>query len=134
MCTDSRSLYSMLIYLYFFNDTPLSLLITLVHPLLPFFFFNDPAPTEISPLPLHDALPISQAAASTLQPPARAPADSLPACAEPGHLGHEAKNSLMPPAMAASLAAALLVACGGGGGDTAPGTGNGGNEIGRAHV
>src|SRR5256885_10909017 len=22
------------------------------------FFFNDPAPTEISPLPLHDALPI----------------------------------------------------------------------------
>src|SRR5260221_7627999 len=24
-----------------------------------FFFFNDPAPTEISTLPLHDALPIS---------------------------------------------------------------------------
>src|SRR3990172_8236976 len=24
-----------------------------------FFFFNDPPPTEISPLPLHDALPIS---------------------------------------------------------------------------
>src|SRR2546421_6624399 len=24
-----------------------------------FFFFNDTAPTEISPLPLHDALPIS---------------------------------------------------------------------------
>src|SRR2546428_12364287 len=24
-----------------------------------FFFFNDPAPPEISPLPLHDALPIS---------------------------------------------------------------------------
>src|SRR5260221_6940537 len=71
--------------------------------------------------------PTPQAAASTLQPPDRAPADSLPACAEPGHLGHEAKNSLMPPAMAASLAAALLVACGGGGGDTAPGTGNGGN-------
>src|SRR3989338_6761588 len=23
-----------------------------------FFFFNDPAPTEIYPLPLHDALPI----------------------------------------------------------------------------
>src|SRR2546421_10647394 len=23
-----------------------------------FFFFKDPAPTEISPLPLHDALPI----------------------------------------------------------------------------
>src|SRR3990167_6875095 len=25
----------------------------------PFFFFNDTAPTEISPLSLHDALPIS---------------------------------------------------------------------------
>src|SRR5256885_5560313 len=25
-----------------------------------FFFFNDPAPTEISPLPLHAALPISR--------------------------------------------------------------------------
>src|SRR5256885_7380057 len=25
-----------------------------------FFFFNDPATTEISPLPLHDALPISR--------------------------------------------------------------------------
>src|SRR5256885_13429804 len=27
--------------------------------LLFFFFFNDPATTKISPLPLHDALPIS---------------------------------------------------------------------------
>src|SRR3954462_12887842 len=27
-----------------------------------FFFFNNPAPTEISPLPLHDALPINDAA------------------------------------------------------------------------
>ncbi|WP_088164305.1 DUF1800 family protein [Delftia sp. K82] len=71
--------------------------------------------------------PTPQAAASTLQPPDRAPANSLPACAEPGHLGHGPKSSLIPPAMAASLAAALLVACGGGGGDTAPGTGNGGN-------
>src|SRR2546425_11163336 len=26
-----------------------------------FFFLNDPPPTEISPLPLHDALPISRA-------------------------------------------------------------------------
>src|SRR2546422_8600177 len=25
-----------------------------------FFFFNDPAPTEFYPLPLHDALPISR--------------------------------------------------------------------------
>src|SRR2546429_9447703 len=29
-----------------------------------FFFFNDPAPTEIYPLSLHDALPISAAGAS----------------------------------------------------------------------
>src|SRR3989338_6675651 len=28
------------------------------HLLFPFFFFNDPAPTEIYPLSLHDALPI----------------------------------------------------------------------------
>src|SRR2546430_14397006 len=28
------------------------------HIILFFFFFNDPATTEISPLPLHDALPI----------------------------------------------------------------------------
>src|SRR3989449_1902792 len=32
-----------------------------VAPILRFFFFNDPAPPEISPLPLHDALPISLA-------------------------------------------------------------------------
>src|SRR5256885_16769775 len=31
--------------------------------LLLFFFFNDPAPTEIYPLSLHDALPISLPAA-----------------------------------------------------------------------
>src|SRR2546429_9134802 len=38
-------------------DTPL---ITMINPWTSFFFFfNDPAPTEISPLPLHDALPIS---------------------------------------------------------------------------
>src|SRR5260370_35571392 len=29
--------------------------------ILPFFFFNDTPPTEIYPLPLHDALPISDA-------------------------------------------------------------------------
>src|SRR5256714_12378356 len=33
-----------------------------------FFFFNDPAPTEISPLPLHDALPIFAALLPNLQP------------------------------------------------------------------
>src|SRR2546429_4353356 len=43
-------------------DTPL---ITMINPWTSFFFFfNDPAPTEISPLPLHDALPISPPAPS----------------------------------------------------------------------
>src|SRR5688572_31021720 len=31
------------------------------HPFFSFFFFNDPAPTEIYTLSLHDALPISRA-------------------------------------------------------------------------
>src|SRR5207302_11132731 len=30
-----------------------------LHPMFPFFFFNDPAPPEIYTLSLHDALPIS---------------------------------------------------------------------------
>src|SRR2546425_5064749 len=30
-----------------------------------FFFFNDPAPPEISPLPLHDPLPIGERAAQS---------------------------------------------------------------------
>src|SRR5258708_25743198 len=49
----------------------------LVHPIhvLSFFFFNDTAPPEIYPLPLHDALPISCStaiaqAASNSQSPA----------------------------------------------------------------
>src|SRR5258705_9743278 len=33
-----------------------------LNPHLSFFFFNNTAPTEISPLPLHDALPISSSA------------------------------------------------------------------------
>src|SRR3989338_2058312 len=32
-----------------------------------FFFFNAPAPTELSPLPLHDALPISKISAACLR-------------------------------------------------------------------
>src|SRR5256886_5659830 len=31
-----------------------------------FFFLNDPAPTDISPLPLHDPLPISSTTASAI--------------------------------------------------------------------
>src|SRR2546422_9520765 len=36
---------------------------------LNFFFFNDRAPPEIYPLPLHDALPISAAAAAPAAEP-----------------------------------------------------------------
>src|SRR2546430_11328117 len=35
---------------------------------MPLFFFNDPAPTEIYPLSLHDALPICLDAASAGSP------------------------------------------------------------------
>src|SRR3712207_9060838 len=34
-----------------------------------FFFFNDTATTEISPLPLHDALPICSVGAENERPP-----------------------------------------------------------------
>src|SRR5207302_9035432 len=37
-------------------------------PPLPFFFFNDPPPTEIYTLSLHDALPISSAMISGRRP------------------------------------------------------------------
>src|SRR2546425_9883774 len=38
-----------------------------------FFFFNDTATPEISPLPLHDALPISPVRGSSPLPPSRCP-------------------------------------------------------------
>src|SRR5256885_4008067 len=38
-----------------------------------FFFFNAPAPTEIYPLPLHDALPISASLTFAPAPPSAAP-------------------------------------------------------------
>src|SRR2546430_15042246 len=38
--------------------------LTRLPPFCFFFFLNDPAPPEISPLPLHDALPISTPRAS----------------------------------------------------------------------
>src|SRR2546430_6134334 len=37
-----------------------------------FFFFNDPAPTEISPLPLHAALPIPELEQPPLEQPREA--------------------------------------------------------------
>src|ERR1035437_8533069 len=51
----------------------------LLHPALRgsfFFFFNDPATTEIYPLPLHDALPICIAFGQRKKPP-RLPAPAL---------------------------------------------------------
>src|SRR5258708_26339916 len=47
--------------------------------ILRFFFFNDPATTEIYPLSLHDALPISGSAASTAVPPGSVTAVSISA-------------------------------------------------------
>src|ERR1039457_3797727 len=46
---------------------------------LPFFFFIDTAPTEISTLPLHDALPISDSLPAANAPPAETPRPSPPA-------------------------------------------------------
>src|SRR2546421_6552938 len=42
-----------------------------------FFFFKDPATTEIYPLPLHDALPISRRRARLRASGVRAPGDAL---------------------------------------------------------
>src|SRR5256886_14885619 len=44
-----------------------------------FFFLNDPAPTEISPLSLHDALPISRISCQS-PPLAAGRAAAKPAC------------------------------------------------------
>src|SRR5258708_23700856 len=57
-------------FIYF---TDIFLIFSYTHP-LPlsfFFFFNDPATPEISPLPLHDALPISLLAADIVAEPIR---------------------------------------------------------------
>src|SRR3989440_10470113 len=45
------------ILLFFYSSLHLHLIFH-IHNNVFFFFFNDPAPTEFSPLPLHDALPI----------------------------------------------------------------------------
>src|SRR5437879_11277397 len=47
------------------------LLLSRFFTLLFFFFFNDPAPTEIYTLSLHDALPISRCLRCRYQPPTR---------------------------------------------------------------
>src|SRR2546430_16684269 len=65
-----------------------------------FFFFNDPATTEIYPLSLHDALPISIAAA-----PARVRAGLDRIVAELGPSGHLVGDAF---SVADLTAAALL--------------------------
>src|SRR3990172_5238246 len=52
-----------------------------LHLLFPLFFFNDTATTEIYPLSLHDALPISH---PWTQSCARCPEDCCPVCAMEG--------------------------------------------------
>src|SRR2546421_691326 len=42
---------------FFYDSSSFAILIFSLHVSL-FFFLNDPAPTEISPFPLHDPLPI----------------------------------------------------------------------------
>src|SRR5258708_38439420 len=50
-------------------------------PLFSFFFFNDPAPTEIYPLPLHAALPIFPCCGGSVSPPSPSPSPRRPAIA-----------------------------------------------------
>src|SRR5258705_1925890 len=68
--------------LTFYSNSPLTThIIICSHPIVFFFFFNDTATTEISPFPLHDALPISvrlePAALQPARPPCRAGAHRL---------------------------------------------------------
>src|SRR2546426_1871666 len=49
---------------------------------LSFFFFNDPAPTEIYPLSLHDALPICARPSPAASPPRRGAAAPSPRSAQ----------------------------------------------------
>src|SRR2546421_411959 len=47
-----------LVYRHLSSPVPVLVFVLHVQLLLIFFFLNDPAPPEISPFPLHDALPI----------------------------------------------------------------------------
>src|SRR5256884_5962152 len=51
LTTNTKSELNYLFFYFFFK-------ISQLQPIIFFFFFNDPATTEISPLPLPDALPI----------------------------------------------------------------------------
>src|SRR5206468_7101328 len=64
-----------------------------------FFFFNDPPPTDISTLSLHDALPISSRSPSSWRPGSRAASRS------PSPMPSSARSAeRRPAAPAASLA------------------------------
>src|SRR5256884_8866808 len=58
LTTNTKSELNYLFFYFFFK-------ISQLQPIIFFFFFNDPATTEISPLPLPDALPISDRAAGS---------------------------------------------------------------------
>src|SRR5256886_12926946 len=62
-----------IVYIYSIFDNLINGLLYLI-----FFFFNDPAPPKIYPLPLPDALPISGSGVSIFRPPAPMPASSIP--------------------------------------------------------
>src|SRR2546421_11628574 len=59
----------------------------------PFFFFNDPAPPESYPLPLHASLPIPGSPPPALPPPTDRRARSSPADPE----RHRYREPLPPP-------------------------------------
>src|SRR5256885_13907584 len=65
-----------------------------------FFFFNDPPTTEIYPLPLHDALPISVPAAPAPRVPPQGDAPGRPARPRPrrGSGGRLAEQGFIPRA------------------------------------
>src|SRR5256885_16762868 len=72
-----------------------------------FFFLIDPPPTEFSPLPLHDALPIFLAASLWLATACEAPRE----VAAPARGGSpRLQASLLDPALAAALAGAAPTA------------------------
>src|SRR5258708_28765650 len=83
------------------------LLCTPPPPPLPFFFFNDPAPPELYPLPLHDALPLSARSATPSTPtprPNTPPTTACPASTAPSspRSFHPRASALTAPASSTS--------------------------------
>src|SRR3990172_1913898 len=61
-----------------------------LHLPFPLFFFNDPPPTEISPLPLHDALPIYRVDRAPVPGTAR---DREPRAGQPAQIGRGPRSA-----------------------------------------